>query len=64
MTASYTSSDLSTRVEQREGTVLVSADHGVTWKGFSADEARRFSAGLCVAAERADDCSTEQERAA
>jgi hypothetical protein len=64
VTAAYTSQDLALRVEASERTVLVSTNHGTSWCPLSPDEARRFAAGLCIAAKRVDEAGTERERAA
>ena len=59
--AVYTSPGLNIRVALGEvdPVVLFSADHGFTWVAMSPNEARSMAAGLCVAAERADERETE-----
>ena len=64
MPAVYTTQDLGIRVElgERDPCVLFSADFGTSWRVLDPHEARLLAAGLCVAAERADDRETESSR--
>ena len=61
MTAVYTTEDLGIRVElgERDPCILFSADYGSSWRILGPHEARLLAAGLCVAAEKADDRETE-----
>jgi len=66
VTATWTSQDLAIRVEVPEtgGCIVFSADHGTSWHGMTAEDARSLARGLCHAAEKLDEAETERERSA
>lgn len=66
MTATWTFSDLSIRVEVPDtlACILFSGNHGEAWTSLGVAEARELARGLCCAADRVEDAETEQERSA
>lgn len=66
MPAVYTSADLGIRVElgEQDPCVLFSADYASSWRVLTPDDARALAAGLCCAAEKADEQETERGYAA
>ena len=66
MTATWTSSDLSIRVEvpDSQACILFSGNHGQAWQSLTVREARELARGLCAAADRVEDAETEAERSA